>query len=422
MNSDHIKTKLDGFVSGTLEKDERQIVAEHLLVCEDCRREHDKLKFAASMFARLPAADAPPEVWTSILERLDEESAPAMGLIPQAVWFSWRKGIAFALSLAIVSFLGYAVYLGLFADNGQQTARGPENVGADQNNAGAPPANSGSASPSLVLPAPGSNANSDNSNLQNPNPIAPPAPAASWQVETLAGMPRVGEAISPGSIGVGQMLETDARSRARIEVADIGTVEVAPNSRVKLVGSGASEHRLALDRGQLHAKIFAPPRLFVVDTPSGRAVDLGCEYTLEVDRFGNSVLDVTGGFVAMEDGGRESIVPAGMKVFTRKGKGLGTPFSTETDAEFRRALEQFDFGRGGSAAVQTLLARADFYDMVTLWHLLSRVSRADRGAVYDKLAGYVAPPSAVTRDGVVALNSKMLDLWRTEVENAWFNN
>jgi hypothetical protein len=56
---------------------------------------------------------------------------------------------------------------------------------------------------------------------------------------------------------------------------------------------------LSLERGALHARIAAPPRLFIVDTPSAMAVDLGCEYKLDVDAAGNSRLHVTSGFVAL---------------------------------------------------------------------------------------------------------------------------
>src|SRR5262249_26007647 len=102
---------------------------------------------------------------------------------------------------------------------------------------------------------------------------------------------------------VGEVLETDANSRARVQVADIGNVEIAPNSRIKLVNTKSTEHRLALEKGELKAKILAPPRLFIVDTPSAVAVDLVWEYTLEVDREGNGKLHVTMGFVALERGG-----------------------------------------------------------------------------------------------------------------------
>ena len=70
--------------------------------------------------------------------------------------------------------------------------------------------------------------------------------------------------------------------------------------------------------------------------------------------------------------------------------------------------------------MQAVLEKAGFYDMVTLWHLLSRVQKGDRERVYDALAAYVPPPAEVTRDGILSLDKTMLAAWRAEVERAWF--
>ena len=94
------------------------------------------------------------------------------------------------------------------------------------------------------------------------------------------------------------MAETDTNSRAQISVSDIGQVEIDPNTRVRLVATKPTEHRLELAQGRLSARISAPPKLFFVNTPSGIAEDLGCAYTLEVDDAGNSLLRVTVGWVA----------------------------------------------------------------------------------------------------------------------------
>ncbi|HQU84541.1 MAG TPA: FecR family protein, partial [Pyrinomonadaceae bacterium] len=245
--------------------------------------------------------------------------------------------------------------------------------------------------------------------------------SVSWNVEVLAGMPKIGNSFANEKIAVGEFLETDENSKAKIQVADIGNVEIAPNSRVKLVETKSTEHRLSLEKGELKAKIFAPPRLFIVDTPSAVAVDLGCEYTLEVDEFGNSKLHVTGGFVALENGNFSSIVPAGAIALTKKGKGIGTPFAEDSTADFQSALYKFDFENGGNAALETVLKEADLYDSLTLWHLLSKTQNAEREKVYDALKTKIAPPENVTREGILKLNKKMLDAWWQEIEHFWFD-
>src|SRR5262249_42954189 len=117
-----------------------------------------------------------------------------------------------------------------------------------------------------------------------------------WSVETLAGAPVVdgvrasGDKARAGRLRVGEWLETDAVSRARIEVGQIGRVEVDPNTRLQLVEARGREHRMSLSKGTIHARIWAPPKLFFVNTPSATAVDLGCEYTLQVDFTGAGLI------------------------------------------------------------------------------------------------------------------------------------
>ena len=414
MAKKHYKDQLGAFIDRELPKEQQHEIGAHLMQCGHCRREHDRIKLGAQIAERMTRSDAPPSLWNEIEDRLDGRRAPQMALMGSTPHFGFRNWAGYTAAAVLVTALVSAAYFTLFSPDGdthQQAALVPghetngETNGAESNNliiAEAVPA-----TPDTVM---GSN--------------APPSDTASvptWEFETIAGKPAVGAASGTDRLAVGDFLETDAASRARIEVADIGNVEIAPNSRVKLVGTAANEHRLSLERGSLHARIVAPPRLFIVDTPSAVAVDLGCEYKLEVDKAGNSFLHVTSGFVALERDGRESIVPAGAMCMTRKGKGLGTPFSADTSKEFRAALESFDFGGGGSRAVQSMLERREFYDMITLWHLLPRVSKADREKVYDALAAYVEPPADVTREGIMKLNKKMLESWRVEVESAWFS-
>jgi hypothetical protein len=243
----------------------------------------------------------------------------------------------------------------------------------------------------------------------------------SWQVASLEGTPRIGSVRleGAGKLSVGQWLQTDSSSRARIDVGAIGEVEVEPNTRIGLVKARVTEHRLALERGEMSARIWAPPKLFFVDTPSAVAVDLGCAYTLKVDDTGVGRLVVTFGWVAFVRDGRESIVPAGAECITRPGLGPGTPYYTDASDAFRSALETLDFRSGGTAEVQVILAESRKKDSVTLWHLLPRVPEADRAAVYDKLASFVPPPEGASREAIQKLSRTALDLWRDKLNLPW---
>ena len=60
--------------------------------------------------------------------------------------------------------------------------------------------------------------------------------SASWEVASMAGQPRIGSTALAGNgrIAVGQMLVTDASSRARMNVSTIGEVTIDGDSRVRL--------------------------------------------------------------------------------------------------------------------------------------------------------------------------------------------
>lgn len=237
-----------------------------------------------------------------------------------------------------------------------------------------------------------------------------------WQVARLAGAPTIGsERIGEkASLAVGQWLETDAFSRALVNVGRIGEVRVDPDTRLRLVETRSS-HRLALARGTIYAMIWAPPGEFVVDTPSSTAVDLGCAYTLHIDDKGAGLLRVTFGWVGFRLGNREAFIPEGAVCVTRPGVGPGTPYFEDASRSFRQALEDWDFGKGDPRArnrrLTLVLAQARKRDALTLWHLLARVDDAERDRVYDRLAQLVSPPAGVTREGILRGDESMRDSW-----------
>jgi len=242
----------------------------------------------------------------------------------------------------------------------------------------------------------------------------------SWDVARLEGAPRVGwhflgEKSGPGKLGIGQTLVTDSSSRASITLDETGRVEVDPGSRLRLLTSGPGRKRLSLERGTIHAVIWAPPGQFVVDTPSAVAVDLGCVYTLHVEDSGAGLLRTTMGWVGFKLNGHESFIPAGANCQTRPKIGPGTPYMEDASASFRDALSRFDFESHipaeRNALLGVLLVDARKDDALTLWHLLSRVNDAERPGVYDRLASLAPPPAGVTREGILRLDRAMLDAW-----------
>ena len=237
-----------------------------------------------------------------------------------------------------------------------------------------------------------------------------------WDLTRAEGSPTISSrpAGAGARLPVGDWLETDEHSTASLTVGTIGRISVEPGTRLRLVSARSGDHRLQLERGTLHATIWAPPGQFSVETASSTAVDLGCAYTLTMDDSGEGLVNVLVGWVGFEWRGRESFVPAGSMSVTRPGKGPGTPYNERVSPAFREALLTIDFtsdAPDAPAALARVLAEAQERDEVTLWHLLTRVNGADRDRVFDRLTQFMPPPSTVTRDGIHAGRRDMLDAW-----------
>ncbi|HEX8633246.1 MAG TPA: FecR domain-containing protein [Pyrinomonadaceae bacterium] len=383
----HVKEQLTAYTHGELSAAESERVAAHLGACARCRAEFEEIAHGVRLLESLTLQAAPAALWDNIEAALAAQAAASQdrptkhaaqhasarqtrarrGWLPGRMSLAWfagaRPALAASLALLFVFGVGGASWLYLRT------------------------------------------------------------PRAGWEVARLQGAPsidadRIG---STARLGIGEWLETDADSRAQIQVANIGQVEIDPGTRIRLVETRPTEHRLELARGRMHATIYAPPRLFFVDTPSAVAADLGCAYTLEVDDAGRSVLHVTAGWVAFETKERESVVPAGAACLTQPGVGPGTPFFEDASQLFLDALARFDFANGGGDALRAVIAEARPRDTLTLWHLLARVEGDERARVYERLAALAPPPASVTRQGIMLLDPAMLYDWKAHMEPTWLS-
>jgi anti-sigma factor RsiW len=421
MFGQHVSKNLSAYCHGELSEQESRRVAEHLIGCKRCRREFEEIKLGVKLAEQLPRVSAPANLWNEIEAGLTERSRPVVAEAKRSARrfaFGWRAVAAACAVLLLSLVIGALWFFTRSSNNASQVAGNGEQPSATKN------IEETHQSEKQAQQAQASDSSPAVNPHDKPAEIKPTARESgqAWDVARLEGAPKVGaERIEEsGRLAVGEWLETDNSSRARINVANIGQVEIEPNSRVRLIETNSTAHRLAIARGQLKATINAPPRLFFVETPSATAVDLGCAYTLEVDDAGRSRLHVTAGWVALELKGREAIVPAGAVCETEPGKGPGTPYFDDVSAKFRTALFRLDFQHGGARDLSIVLKEAREYDTLTLWHLLYRVQGAERVRVYERMTALVAPPRGVTREGVLRLDQGMLDLWKKELEWAWF--
>jgi hypothetical protein len=250
-------------------------------------------------------------------------------------------------------------------------------------------------------------------------------PTVGWNVARVSGAPMVNDRLihTEGRVSAGQWIETDASSSAKVKVGEIGSVEVAPNTRIQVVTTKQTEHRLALARGEIHAVISAPPKLFFVDTAAGTAVDLGCAYSLKASEDGSGVLSVTVGWVSFQTHGVESLVPAGASCRIRKPGGPGVPYFPavpyfdDASPALKEAVDEF--GLTKTSNLDVILKEARKRDTLTLWHLLSRVDADDRAKVADRMIDLTPLPSFLSRDLVLKGDSNTLSRWKDELMWTW---
>ena len=380
MFSKHVTKELSAYHHSELSSADSRAVAEHLIGCPACRAESEQIKFGVRLAESIPQLQAPETLWKDLQGRIEAQSCP-----PQSSPYNVSR-VPFSLFHPRFAFIATALILAVAAGVLFLYTR---------------------------------------------------ASRPWWEVARLDGSPQIGSARigEKSRLRVGQWLETDNVSRAQISVGSIGQVEIDPNTRVRILQTLPTEHRLELARGRLSARIWAPPRLFFVDTPSAVAADLGCAYTLEVDDGGGSILRVTSGWVALQLKDRESVVPAGAACATRPGIGPGTPYFEDASENFRRALAELDFQTQATTsftssvnqdsskhpALQVVLAESRPRDTLTLWNLLSRVDGEERVLVYERLAGFSSPPEGVTREGILQLDNQMLSVWKERLETTWSN-
>ena len=356
MPNDHVISMLSEYLDGDLAAPEIGRVELHLASCSECRAELEALRSIVDSAKNLPVAVMPThDLWPNIAHRMEtrsEDHAEVQSPGRRSAASFMPVFRAAAVLAVMIGSAGYALR----------------------------------------------------------------APSNGWEIRSIAGTTTIERNEVAGSAALlpGDWLETGLGSSAFVRIANIGTATVGPSSRLRILANRSAERRMELAVGSIKASVWSPPRIFVVETPSGTAVDLGCAYELGVDSTGASHLLVTSGEVLIEYRDKVSFVPARFHCVTRPGEGPGVPWSELAHPDFVAALGRFDTGTDRIAALETILDKATEDDAVSLWHLLTRVADSSVGTVYATLASHYPPPEGVTLDGVRRHDRLMLERWLNE--------
>jgi len=215
----------------------------------------------------------------------------------------------------------------------------------------------------------------------------------------------------PGAetLELGTWLDVPEGRRARLEIEDVGTVDLEGGSRLRLDASDADRQHLFLAEGALEAFVTSAPRVFQIATPAALAIDLGCAYRLEVDAGGRARILVTLGQVAFEGAGRTVYVPTRARCLALPDGGPTAPAWAADGIELCDAVAALDRAEApGEEEIAEVLARVD---SLSLWHLLDARSEAVRAAALARLAELAPPPPGVELARVGAGDAEAREAW-----------
>lgn len=237
-----------------------------------------------------------------------------------------------------------------------------------------------------------------------------------WQVVRADGEVRIDGQTSGADarLAPGAVLETGA-GHVRLRAARIGEVVVGAGSRFRILATGSGRHRTQLEHGRLWARIWAPPGAFGVATPAGEVFDLGCEFVVDAREDGSGLLAVRSGWVQVDNGWHEVLVPQGARVAFAAGGRPGTPYDAGATAAFLAALRAIDAlpaDRAPDAGlVQRLVAHARPGDAISLLSLLRARPALAQGPVYDRLAQWMPQHARVSRAAIREQGPHALSPW-----------
>ena len=230
------------------------------------------------------------------------------------------------------------------------------------------------------------------------------------------------------ALAVDHPLRLAPTESARVNIARIGTMRVAPGSAITLAETTSARHRVVLDRGAASVRIWAPPGMFAFRTPSGTVRDLGCIFNLAVDPDGTARVRVDTGWVQIDNDFGQSLVPAGASASMRRLSRPAVPIYDDASDAFRQAVRAAQ--DGGDLAerseMATILRTARRRDVLTLLMLANASGTDLKRELLMRAAQLWPPPSGVSVDAIAAGDRDALWRWHGSLDlppvKSWWRN
>lgn len=238
-----------------------------------------------------------------------------------------------------------------------------------------------------------------------------------WRVISIEGNPTIdGSPEKSDRWSQGEILVTDASSKATVEIPKVGTLEIDKNSRLVLDKAKDGANLVILKNGKVSITNSADMPEFSIMVNDFEIVDRGGKFEIENLSVLGAILKVNYAFAEIVHNGNSYMVDENHICVLRRGFRPGIPVNKNSSDSMRAAVESFDFNNGGEAAIEKIISLAKERDMLTLLALIQVVPQLQRQIIFQEISNRFPPPESVTRAGIIRLDKDMLYRWWEEIE------
>lgn len=238
-----------------------------------------------------------------------------------------------------------------------------------------------------------------------------------WKVKAIQGNYLInGKNDLSGLWHKGSSLYTDDNSNIVIYVPNSCKLKVEPNTYLILLKARNNDNRIKLDYGSIHVSNSVLLPYFSVELEKSIIHFKGGDFSLTAKKNRDVKIFVKFGIVEIEQKGKSYFVDEGHICEIKNEFRVGTPYRFDAPDSLKLEIEKFDYQQGGEASVEKIIKMSQPNDALTLLSLIPNTSAAYRGILFQKIANYFPPPSNVTYEGIIKLNSEMLESWWREIE------
>lgn len=238
-----------------------------------------------------------------------------------------------------------------------------------------------------------------------------------WSVRSLEGNQKInGNSVQNDLWNPGSTLSTDENARAKVNVPNIGTIEVGSGSSLILEKAKEGSNTVVMEKGSIRVVNSTNMPSLTIKIGVHKILDRGGEFSVETDKLGNAGINVKYAFVEIVFNDNHYFLKENYSCSLRVGKEPGIPIHKNASDTLKTAIESFDVLNGGDQALDKIIRSYKESDVLTLLALIPKVSQLQRQIIFQEISNHFPPPETITRAGIIRLDKDMLYKWWEEIE------